>query len=60
MQLDRLLLEREGLLLEQHVVLLQFVLRQPLRALRAHQILAQLRYSSALSNVAAVVTSATW
>src|ERR1700736_5455888 len=41
-QFDRLLLEREGLLLEQYVVLLQFLLGQFLRPLRAHQVLAQL------------------
>src|SRR5450631_3819008 len=42
MQFDRLLLERKCLLLEQHVVLLQLVLGKILRALRTHQVLAQL------------------
>src|SRR5260221_10072241 len=42
MQFDRLLLERKCLLLEQHVVLFQLVLGKILRALRTHQVLAQL------------------
>src|SRR5258708_11317645 len=36
-QPDRLFLERVGLLLQQHVVLLEFVLRKPLRTLRGEQ-----------------------
>src|SRR6185437_408593 len=41
-QLDRLLLEGKRLLLQQYVVLFQFVLGQILRPLRTHQVLAEL------------------
>src|SRR3984957_14512153 len=41
-QFDCLLLEREGLFLEQYIVLLQFVLGQILGPLGAHQVLAEL------------------
>src|SRR5450755_1871632 len=42
MQFDCLFLEGEGLFLQQHVVLFQFVLREILRTLRTHQVLSQL------------------
>src|ERR1017187_10861473 len=41
-QFNRLLLERKGLLLEQHVVLLQLLFGKILWPFRAHQILGQL------------------